>query len=69
MAGEFFAIIPPELLDPKRKEDVIMFIVQLPVDIFTKKYILLSWAKAVGVKLDKEDVERVTGFRADQTRG
>jgi len=69
MAGEFFGIIPPELLDPKRKEDVIALIIKLPVDIMTKKYLLLAWAKAVGVKLDAEDIQRVTGWRAEETRG
>ena len=53
-------IIPPELLDPKRKDEFIAWLVALPLDIWTKKYIALSWSQITGVTLTREMIEIIT---------
>jgi len=61
--------IPPELLDKNKKEEFLLWLASLPVDIQTKKYIYMEWCELVGVAVDEEDIERITGWQAEWTRG
>ena len=56
----YAAIIPRELLDAKRKDEFIAWLVKLEVDIWTKKYILIDWCNITGVTLTKDMVEVIT---------
>jgi hypothetical protein len=69
MGGTFVGLIPEEFLDPEKKREFLMWLMALPVDIWTKKYIALDWAKTVGVVLTEDDINRITGYRAAETRG
>ena len=62
-------LIPAELIDPEKKRDFLLWLAQLPVDLWTKKYILIEWCSTVGVALTEDMVQYVTGGRADLTRG
>jgi len=66
---EFAGLIPADLLDKKKKEEFLLWLVRLPVDIWTKKYILMDWCRIVGVKLDEDMVKYITGGRPELTRG
>ena len=59
--GEFVDLIPAELLDPDKKEEFLMWLMKLPVDPWTKKYLLLEWVNLVGVALTEEMVRKVIG--------
>ncbi|HEX69231.1 MAG TPA: hypothetical protein ENG10_02935 [Candidatus Bathyarchaeota archaeon] len=65
---EFVDLIPEELIDPKKKEEFLMWLINLPVDIWTKKYILIEWCNLVGVALTEDLVKEVIG-RAELTWG
>lgn len=65
----FGDVIPDELLRPYKLEEFINWLVQLPIDIQTKKYMLMYWCKVTGVKLTKELVDRVTMGKSHLTRG
>ena len=62
--GEFIGLIPEELLDPKKEREFLLWLIRLPVDIWTKKYILIDWCNFVGVALTKEMVDIITGNAA-----
>mgnify|MGYP000291758311 CR=1 FL=1 len=66
---EFAGLIPTDLLDKEKKEEFLLWLVRLPVDIWTKKYILMDWCRIVGVKLDEDMVKYITGGRPELTRG
>jgi len=66
---KFAEYIPPDLLDPKKLEEALRYIASLPVDIMTKKYILIEWCELTGVKLEKWMVEYITGYQSEKTRG
>ena len=59
--GEFIGLIPEEFLDPDKEHDFLLWLISLPVDPWTKKYILIEWCDAVGVALTEEMVDLVTG--------
>jgi len=65
---EFVDLIPEELIDPKKKEEFLMWLIQLPVDIWTKKYILIDWCNLVGIALTEDLVKAVIG-RSELTWG
>jgi hypothetical protein len=69
MGGTFVSLIPEKYMDPEKKSEFFMWLMALPVDIWTKKYIALDWAKAVGVVLTEDDINKITGGRAAETRG
>jgi len=69
MSPEFIGLIPEELLSPEKKRDFLLWLLALPLDIMTKKYILIDWCRYVGIALTEEMVDIVTGGRADETRG
>lgn len=50
--------IPIDLLDRDKKEDVIIYLRDLPIDPRDKKRILVNWCREVGAVLDKDMVER-----------
>ncbi|MEM0106532.1 MAG: hypothetical protein QXX81_08395 [Zestosphaera sp.] len=60
---KFVSEIPPELLSAERKEDVILFLMLLPCDEYTKKYMFLEWCEYVGIKATAEDIKRITAGR------
>ena len=69
MTGEFVGLIPEEFLDPEKEREFLLWLLRLPVDNQTKKYILIDWTRLVGVALTEEMVEFVTLGRAEETRG
>ena len=58
---EFVDLIPEELIDPDKKEEFLMWLINLPVDIWTKKYILIEWCNLVGIALTEDLVRAVVG--------
>ena len=69
MSGKFAEAIPPDLLDPKKKDEFLLWLAQLPVDVETKKHILMDWCELVGVALTREMVEYITRGRPEDTWG
>ena len=69
MSPEFIDLIPEELLTPEKKREFLLWLLALPLDTMTKKYILIDWTRYVGIALTEEMVDIVTGGRADETRG
>jgi len=69
MSPEFIGLIPEELLSPEKKRDFLLWLLALPLDVMTKKYVLIDWCRYVGIALTEEMVDIVTGGRADETRG
>jgi len=69
MSPEFIGLIPEELLSPEKKREFLLWLLALPLDVMTKKYILIDWCRYVGIALTEEMVDTVTGGRADETRG
>jgi hypothetical protein len=61
MSGEFVGLIPEEFIDPKKKREFLLWLLALPVDPWTKKYIYMDWAKLVGIAIDEKDVELLVG--------
>jgi len=66
---EFIGLIPEELLFPEKEYEFLMWLVALPVDMMTKKYVLIDWCFWVGVALTEEMVQIITGGRAEETWG
>ena len=66
--SEFIGLIPEELLDPEKEREFLIWLLGLPVDIWTKKYILIAWTEFVGVALTEEMVDYITGGKAEETR-
>ena len=64
----FGFIVPAELLDPDKKDEFILWLLNLPVDIWTKKYILIYWSQVTGVMIDEDLVNLVTNGQAHLTR-
>lgn len=64
MSGEFVGLIPEELIDPDKKRDFLLWLLALPVDIWTKKYTYMDWCRLVGIAIDKDDVDLITGNAA-----
>jgi len=62
--GEFIGLIPAELLDKDKKDEFLLWLLSLPVDPWTKKYIYLDWCAFVGIAADKDDVDLITGNAA-----
>lgn len=69
MSGKFTYIIPSEYLHKEKKDDFLLWLSQLPVDIQTKKYMLMDWCNQVGVALTRDMVKYITGGREDSTWG
>ena len=53
-----FGMIPIDLMDPAKKEDVIIYIRNLPVDPRDRKRVLMNWCREMGVVLDEDMVRR-----------
>ncbi len=51
-------VFPPDLLDPDRLDDVLIFLAGLPIDPEDRKQLLLEWCQFVGVILDEDMVRR-----------
>ena len=69
MSPEFIDLIPEELLTPEKKREFLLWLLALPLDVMTKKYVLIDWCRYVGIALTEEMVDIVTGGRADETKG
>jgi hypothetical protein len=52
-------IIPYELRTANKKEEVISYLNLLDINIKLKKYALTDWSKDTGVKLTKEDYDKL----------
>lgn len=59
-------IIPESLMRPEKKADVIAWLVAGPAEAKWKKKMLLSWAQMVGVRLRKQDYDKVEGSAIDR---
>ncbi|MBU2633924.1 MAG: hypothetical protein KJ674_01640 [Nanoarchaeota archaeon] len=55
-----FKMFPLYLLDKNKKDDVIIYIRDLPIAPENKEWLLGYWCKKVGEVLDKDMVEKVT---------
>lgn len=64
----FGDVVPAELIDPRKKDEFLLWLFRLDVDIWTKKYILLWWGQVTGVVITEEMVDYVTGGKARWTR-
>jgi len=53
-----FGLIPIDLIDKKKKDDVLIYIRDLPIDPRDKKRLLMNWCKEVGAVLDRDMVEK-----------
>jgi len=53
-----FGMIPIDLIDKKKKDDVLIYIRDLPIDSRDKKRLLMAWCKEVGAVLDRDMVEK-----------
>lgn len=62
--GEFVGLIPEAFLRKDKKYDFLLWLLGLPVDIWTKKFIYMDWCKMVGVAIDRDDVDLITGNAA-----
>ncbi len=51
-------VFPPDLLDPDRLDDVLIFLAGLPIDPEDRKQLLVEWCQWVGVILDEDMVKR-----------
>jgi len=51
-------VFPPDLLDPDRLDDVLIFLAGLPIDPEDRKQLLVEWCRWVGVILDEDMVKR-----------
>jgi len=60
---ELVGVIPPEYLSREKKDDFLLWLVRLPIDIWSKKFILMDWCRIVGIPLSRELVEYVSGGR------
>ncbi len=69
MTGEFVGLLPEELLSPEKKREFLLWLLSLPLDVQTKKYILIDWCKVVGVALTEEMVSFIAHGRPEITRG
>ena len=67
--SKWVSLIPEEYFDPEKKREFLMWLLQLPCDYHTKKYILVEWGKIVGVAIREEDVRFITGGKEESTRG
>ena len=67
--SKWISIIPDEYFSKDKKKEFLMWLFQLPCDIYTKKYILLGWAQAVGVAVTEKDVRFITAGQEAMTRG
>jgi len=59
-------IFPPALLAKDKWEDVVLFLLELPIPPRRKKQAIVEWAKYVGVALTHEMVVQVLGPLADR---
>jgi len=53
-----YGMIPVDLLDKEKKEDVLIYIRNLPIQPEDRKRVLLYWCKEVGAVLDEDMVKR-----------
>ena len=60
--GEFAGLIPEELIHPEKREEFLMWLRELPVDVWTKKYILIEWCQLTGVALTEDLVRAAIGL-------
>jgi len=58
MGGEI-EIFPEWMLDPERKEDVLVFLRELPAPPRRRKEALVAWAQYVGLVLTKDDIRAI----------
>jgi len=64
----FGYLIPADLLDVRKKDEFLMWLARLEVDIWTKKYMLLYWSQLTGAVITEDMVQIITGGNAHKTR-
>jgi len=52
-------------MDPRRKKDVLAFLIQAPAERKFKAQLLLGWAQEVGLRLRQRDYEAVMATAID----
>lgn len=62
------AVIPERLWTKEAKDEVIVFLRELPAPARRRKQALVDWTKYVGVALTREMVEAVLGPLAERIR-
>ena len=58
MSGEI-ELFPEWMLSPDKKEDVLIFLRELPAPPRRRKEALVAWAQYVGLVLTKEDIKAI----------
>jgi len=53
-----WGMIPIDLIDKKKKDSVLIYIRDLPIEAEDKKRILVNWCKETGAALDRDMVEK-----------
>jgi hypothetical protein len=59
MAAPLEEVLGPELMTPRRKEQVIRRLAALPVPASERRYLYGRWARMVDVMVTSQDLERV----------
>jgi len=57
-------VIPTELLDKGKLDDVLLLLARLPIDPEDRKQILVQWCQYVGAALTRDMVERANAESA-----
>jgi hypothetical protein len=58
-------ILPEYLLDPKKLEEFIGWLITMPFDLMYKKQLFIEWCKYLGVAYTEEMIERIVGTGYD----
>ena len=66
MAKSPTGIIPEEFMRPSKRQDVILYLVKLPVEGDYKVDLLVGWAKAVGVTVNSSQRSTVRDSGIDR---
>lgn len=57
----FLEIVPDELLDKNKQSEFVDWLRSMPIELKSKKYILIEWAREVDVLLTRDLVLEVLG--------
>jgi len=55
-------IVPADLLEPDKKDDIIILLKSLDIPPRRKKQALVDWGLTVGIGLTQEDFQRLLGI-------
>lgn len=57
----FVQMIPEEFMYSGKKDELLIFLRDLPIRFHAKKYALLEWGEVMQEKIQLEDVEKLGG--------